>query len=148
MRQNWKRDLPGESDKTDNDFSNELEDKWKLGLWENEEDVIPSVKPIEPYIVKPKETKWRIAYNLQITIPELEALNPEIKKGLKEGQEIRVPMVVRQRISETISDTMNQTVSQSVEPVWDSNYNYYRVLPKEGYYRICLLYTSPSPRDS
>ncbi len=93
-------------------------------------------KSTQPYIVKPKETKWRIAYNFQITIPELEVLNPEIKKGLKEGQVIRVPMLVRQRISETISDTMNQTVSQSVEPVWDSNYNYYRVLPKEGYYRI------------
>ena len=93
-------------------------------------------KSTQPYIVKPKETKWRIAYNFQITIPELEALNPKIKKGLKEGQEIRVPMLVRQRISETISDTMNQTVSQSVEPVWDSNYNYYKVLPKEGYFRI------------
>ena len=35
-----------------------------------------------------------------------------------------------------ISEKMIATVSQSVEPVWDSNYNYYRVLPKEGYYRI------------
>ena len=78
----------------------------------------------QAYVVKPKETKWRIAYNFQITIPELEALNPQIKKGLKEGQEIRVPIVA------------STTESETVDPTWDSNYNYYKVLPKEGYYRI------------
>ncbi len=78
----------------------------------------------QAYIVKPKETKWRIAYNFQMTIPELEALNPKIIKGLKEGQEIRVPFVATQTESETLG------------PSWDSNYNYYKVLPKEGYYRI------------
>ncbi|MGB1361747.1 MAG: LysM peptidoglycan-binding domain-containing protein [Flavobacteriaceae bacterium] len=78
----------------------------------------------QAYVVKPKETKWRIAYNFQMTIPELEALNPQIKKGLKEGQEIRVPIVA------------STTESETVDPTWDSNYNYYKVLPKEGYYRI------------
>ena len=78
----------------------------------------------QAYIVKPKETIWRIAYNFQMTIPELEALNPEIKKGLKEGQEIRVPIMA------------STTESETIDPAWDSNYNYYKVLPKEGYYRI------------
>lgn len=78
----------------------------------------------QAYIVKPKETKWRIAYNFQMTIPQLEALNPEIIKGLKVGQEIRVPFMATQIESET------------EEPSWDSNYNYYKVLPKEGYFRI------------
>ena len=78
----------------------------------------------QAYVVKPKETKWRVAYNFQMTIPELEALNPQIKKGLKEGQEIRVPIVA------------STTESETVDPTWDSNYNYYKVLPKEGYYRI------------
>ena len=78
----------------------------------------------QAYVVKPKETKWRIAYNFQMTIPKLEALNPEIKKGLKEGQEIRVPIVA------------STTESETVDPTWDSNYNYYKVLPREGYYRI------------
>jgi LysM repeat protein len=77
-----------------------------------------------PYIVKPKETKWRIAYNFQITIPELEALNPSIRMGLKEGQQILVPRME----SITESETANTS--------WDSSYNYYTVLPKEGYYRI------------
>ena len=91
---------------------------------------VPDEPPLEvdqntqAYVVKPKETKWRIAYNFQMTIPELEALNPQIKKGLKEGQEIRVPIVA------------STTESETVDPTWDSNYNYYKVLPKEGYYRI------------
>ena len=88
-----------------------------------------SPKPVKelttaPYIVKPKETKWRIAYNFQITIPELEALNPSIRMGLKEGQQILVPRME----SITESETANTS--------WDSNYNYYTVLPKEGYFRI------------
>jgi len=36
MRQDWKRDLLNESGKTDEDFRNEIEDKWKLGLFGEE----------------------------------------------------------------------------------------------------------------
>ena len=78
----------------------------------------------QSYVVKPKETKWRIAYNFQMTIPELEALNPQIKKGLKQGLEIRVPIMA------------STTESETVDMTWDSNFNYYKVAPKEGYYRI------------
>ena len=77
-------------------------------------------KSTQKYIVKSKETKWRIAYNFKITISELEALNPKIKEGLKEGQQILVPVAT------------SLTVSQS----WNSDYNYYRVRPMDGYYRI------------
>ena len=77
-------------------------------------------KSTQTYIVKSKETKWRIAYNFKITISELEALNPKIKEGLKAGQQILVPV------------STSLTVSQS----WNSNYNYYRVRPMDGYYRI------------
>ena len=94
----------------------------------------------QSYIVKPKETKWRIAYNFQITIPQLEALNPKIKKGLKEGQEIRVPRIQIQTKSRTESLTViqseTQTETNTLDSTWDSTYNYYKVLPKEGYYRI------------
>ena len=77
-------------------------------------------KSTQIYIVKPKETKWRIAYNFKITIPELEALNPKIQEGLIAGQQIKVPIAS--------SLTSSQT--------WNSEYNYYTVRPKEGYYRI------------
>jgi len=94
----------------------------------------------QSYIVKPKETKWRIAYNFQITIPQLEALNPKIKKGLKEGQDIRVPRIQIQTESRTESLTViqseTQTETNTLDSTWDSTYNYYKVLSKEGYYRI------------
>jgi len=70
--------------------------------------------------VAPKETKWRLAFQYKTTIEILDSINPEIREGLKIGQKIRIP----------------QTEIQEVIPEKDSLYNYYKVLPKEGYYRI------------
>ena len=70
--------------------------------------------------VKPKETKWRLAYENQTTIKVLDSLNPEIINGLKIGQKIRL---VKSEIKLNV-------------PKKDSLNNYYKVLPKEGYYRI------------
>ena len=53
------------------------------------------------YIVKPKDTKWRLAYNFKITIPELEALNPKIQEGLIAGQQIKVPKSIALAASQT-----------------------------------------------
>ena len=84
------------------------------------DNIVAEDKSTKIYIVKPKETKWRIAYNFKITIPELEALNPKIKEGLIAGQQIKVPNATTMIASQT----------------WNSKYNYYTVRPKEGYYRI------------
>ncbi|MBL30520.1 MAG: hypothetical protein CMC81_04725 [Flavobacteriaceae bacterium] len=73
------------------------------------------------YITIPKDTKWRIAYENGISIDELEELNPQIKLGLKIGQKILLPKN---------SNIIKQTV--------DDNYYYYKIKPKEGYYRIGL----------
>ena len=43
------------------------------------------------HIVKPKETKWRLAYEYGLKISELEKINPEIVSGLKIGQQILLP---------------------------------------------------------
>ena len=72
------------------------------------------------HIVKPKETKWRLAYEYGMTIQELDSLNPQILNGLKIGQEIRI----------------KNLEFREVLPEKDSLYNYYKVLPAEGYYRI------------
>ncbi|MDA9365686.1 LysM peptidoglycan-binding domain-containing protein [Flavobacteriaceae bacterium] len=72
------------------------------------------------HLVTPKETKWRLAYQYGTTIAVLDSLNPEIKEGLKIGQEIRLPNFNKPRAL----------------PKKDSLYNYYKVLPKEGFYRI------------
>ena len=72
------------------------------------------------YEVKPKDTKWRIAYNNKITIQELERINPFIKQGLKIDQKIKIPKSYNINFSNFI----------------DSNFNYYTVKPGEGYYSI------------
>jgi LysM repeat protein/ABC-type branched-subunit amino acid transport system substrate-binding protein len=74
---------------------------------------------VKKYTVQPKEGKWRVAYKFGITIAELEALNPDMKPILQPGDELNVPNInaVEERIVETA-------------------YNYYEVLPKEGFYRL------------
>ena len=59
---------------------------------------IPDHK-ITIYKVKPKDTKWRIAYNNNITIQELEKMNPVLKKGLKIDQKIKIPKSDKMNLS-------------------------------------------------
>ena len=74
---------------------------------------------LEKYLVQPKETKWRLAYRYGVTIQELESLNPQISDGLKIGQEIVVPKRL-----------------ESETKALEEAFNYYKVKPKEGFYRI------------
>lgn len=77
---------------------------------------------IKKYKVLPKEGKWRVAYKFGISVPELEALNPNIGETLQEGQEINVP---------NIANNKEKVVEEDA-------YGYYTVLPKEGFYRLKL----------
>ena len=77
-------------------------------------------KVLDIHTVKPKETKWRLAYEYKMTIKELDSLNPQIIEGLEIGQEIRV----------------RNFEYRKVLPEKDPIHNYYKVLKKEGYYRI------------
>ncbi|MBC3757545.1 LysM peptidoglycan-binding domain-containing protein [Hyunsoonleella sp. SJ7] len=79
------------------------------------------VETNKTYIVQPKEGKWRIAYKFGITIAELEALNPNMGEVLQEGQQIYVP-----------------NIDEGEEKLVDEKYSYYKVLPKEGFYRLKL----------
>ena len=72
------------------------------------------------HVVKPKETKWRLAYEYNMTLKELDSLNPQIIEGLEIGQEIRV----------------RNLEYRKALPEKDLTYNYYKVLKAEGYYRI------------
>ena len=71
------------------------------------------------YFVKPKDTKWRIAYTYGFTVDELDKINPNIKEGLKFGQTIVLPIKFDQEV-------------KIIEP----DFYYYKIKPKEGYYRI------------
>ena len=51
----------------------------------------PTLVNYKKHIVKPKETKWRLAYEYGLKISDLEKINPEIVSGLKIGQQILLP---------------------------------------------------------
>ena len=62
---------------------------------------------------------WRIAYSYGITIDELNELNPKIKEGLKFGDSISLPIKTEEE-----------------KKLIESDFYYYKIKPKEGYYRI------------
>ncbi|MCR8669156.1 LysM peptidoglycan-binding domain-containing protein [Aestuariibaculum sp. M13] len=74
---------------------------------------------VTTYIVQPKEGKWRVAYKFGITLKEFEELNPNLGDSLQVGQQVYVP---------NIENKDQKSV--------DEQYSYYKVLPKEGFYRL------------
>lgn len=76
---------------------------------------------VSTYLVLPKETKFGIARKYGISISELEQLNPTMGKNLQMGQEIVVP---------------NKVVSEDATTIEEDDFEYYEVLPKEGFFRL------------
>ncbi|RNC86825.1 MAG: LysM peptidoglycan-binding domain-containing protein [Winogradskyella sp.] len=74
---------------------------------------------IKKYVVLPSEGKWRIAYKFGITVQDLMDLNPNMNEVLQPGDELNVPNIANNEEKPTTED-----------------YNYYEVLPKEGFYRL------------
>lgn len=95
-------------------------DKLQIPLFKTTE-VEEVVELTKTYTVLPKEGKWRVAYKFNITIAELEALNPEMGDVLKEGEILNVP-----------------NIGDDAEKEVDETYSYYKVRPKEGFYRLKL----------
>ncbi len=83
--------------------------------------IVETKNPTKPYTVLPKEGKWRIAYKFGITVTELENLNPNMSETLQEGEVIQVP-----------------NITKTDEKLVDDQYSYYKVLPKEGFFRLKL----------
>ena len=74
---------------------------------------------VKYYQVLAKEGKWRVAYKYGITIDQLELMNPNINDFLQVSEKIVVPNIDFKNINKI-----------------DENYAYYKVLPKEGFYRL------------
>jgi len=91
---------------------------------ENAEKTIDETK-YTYYEVKPKEGKWRVAYDHGITIDELERLNPEIKdQTLQVGQKLIVPKYI-----------LTQEKKRDEE-----HFVYHDVQPKETLYGLSKKY--------
>lgn len=71
------------------------------------------------YTVKPKDTKWRVAYLHGMTLPELEKLNPDLGETLDIGQVLKVS---------------NPEVKQSGKDF--DGYELYTVKPKETLFSL------------
>lgn len=71
---------------------------------------------VKKYTVLPKEGKWRVAYKFGITVPQLEALNPNLGSVLQPGQQVNVP-----------------NISRNEENAIEEAYSYYTVLKSEGF---------------
>ncbi|WP_333878003.1 LysM peptidoglycan-binding domain-containing protein [Flavobacterium sp.] len=69
-------------------------------ITEKPKDVNPSSgkKYLQEYVVKPKETIQSIANDFGISESELIQLNPELKKGVKLGMILRVPMIEKANV--------------------------------------------------
>jgi LysM repeat protein len=72
------------------------------------------------HTVLPKETKYGIARKYGISIAELEALNPLLGDSLQIGAVLNVP----------------ETSVTETATIEDENFEFYEVLPKEGFFRL------------
>jgi len=84
IRQDWKRDLLNDTGKTDEDFQNQIEEKWKLGLWKNDTGVMPNVV-IENYapVVKPKSIEVKYNKVQSSPSPLFSKVFPEFLENMK-----------------------------------------------------------------
>jgi LysM repeat protein len=80
----------------------------------------PYNSSLQLYTVLAKEGKWRIAYKFGISVPQLEALNPNMGASLNEGQQLNVPNII-------ISDK---------KQIEEDQFGYYIVKATEGFYRL------------
>lgn len=81
--------------------------------------IVSQVTPkntLKTYTVQPREGKWRVAYKFGMTIPDLEALNPNMNEVLQPGDQLVVP-----------------NIEMNDEKLVDDNYNYYTVQKSEGF---------------
>ena len=83
------------------------------------------------------QTVYAIATMYGVSVEDIYRLNPESKEGIKAGSTLRIPQ-------------KDSAIAPSGKA---DNYTYHTIQPKETLYSlsikysVCLLYTSPSPRD-
>jgi LysM repeat protein len=87
------------------------------------------------YTVEPKETLYSLSKKFGISVDELKSYNPQLDKGLKIGQVIRIPATTDN--GENIDAVPEQTTSVSAE---SPNVVTHTVAPKETLYSLSKKY--------
>jgi LysM repeat protein/ABC-type branched-subunit amino acid transport system substrate-binding protein len=70
-------------------------------------DAVSTKKYLQEYVVRPQETLYSISKDYDISEQELISLNPELKKGVKLGMILRVPMKEKAEIKPVINKTQS-----------------------------------------
>ena len=91
-------------------------DKLRIPRYKQKIVITPPKPTSSTHIVKSKETLWRIAYTYGISIDSLRKLNPKLGDTLSIGTQLQVPL---------------RTAAERA-----AQFDYYTVLPKEGFYRL------------
>lgn len=86
----------------------------------------PKASKLKLYEVKKGDTKWNIASKNEISVAELERINPTIKKALKVGDKIWIPAT--------------ENISEDDLVVDESLFIYHVVQQGEGLFRIAVMY--------
>ena len=71
------------------------------------------------HLIKAKETLWNIAHRYDMSVQELQELNPNLTQNLTIGQRIKVRGMAMDSLD-----------------LDDPNFDYYQVQPREGFYRL------------
>lgn len=77
-------------------------------------ETVSSKKYLQEYVVRPQETLYSISKDFGISEEELISLNPELKKGLKLGMILRVPMKEKIEVKPVINKTQSN-LSNSIK---------------------------------
>lgn len=97
---------------------------------ENEFTIQPKSGKVVFYKVKKGDTKWRIATLHNISVVELERINPGLQGELKENENIWVPA----------SDVVSEEVKNTYLQKQDDLFIYHTVKQGEGLFRIAVFY--------
>lgn len=70
-------------------------------------ETVSTKRYLQEYVVRPQETLYSISKDFAISEEELISLNPELKKGVKLGMILRVPMKEKSEIKPVINKTQS-----------------------------------------
>ena len=100
------------------------------------ESAIIEKKDVNQHIVEPKETIFGLSKKYNVTVEEIQAVNPEIQKeGLKTGQVVVIPSAKKEPSVSIVNSTKESEIKDKVE-----EFIKHKVEPKETLYGLSKKY--------
>ena len=119
-----------------NDVEEEKKIAIELEINKEVESVIVEKKDVDQHIVEPKETIFGLSKKYNVTVEEIQAVNPEIQKeGLKTGQVVVIPSAKKEPSVSIVNSTKESEIKDKVE-----EFIKHKVEPKETLYGLSKKY--------